>query len=387
MRVLMVAGASPATLFALVPLASALRNDGHDVLMASTEEMVPVAEKLGVPFAAVTDRSLASLLGTDRAGRPVPRPDGLDAETRFAGRWFGRLAAASIDGLAELAGVWHPDLVVGGTSAYAAGLLAARLDVPHVRVTWDALDATDTHPHADEELAPELAELGLDRLPPPDLVLDVCPPSLRSPVAPPATALRWTPGNLQRRVEPWMLAPGDRPRVCVTSGSRVAMTGSVEFLQWLAECVAGLGAEILVAAPEDAAPQLRAQLPGLRVGWLPLDVLAPTCDLVVHHGGGVTALTAMSRGVPQLVLPGLRVFGDSWQRLARSGAGIALPLGEQQLDGIAEACRELLGRDSHRTAAQGLAAEIADLPGPAAHVPRLVELASRRPTTVPSRGV
>lgn len=374
MKVLLVGGASSATLFAFVPLASALRNEGHDVLLATTEEMVPVAAQLGIPFVAVTERTLDSLLSTGRDGRPIDKPRGLAGETRFAGTWFGRLAAASIDGLREISRHWHPHLIIGGTSCYAAGLLAAERHIPHVRLAWDTLEATDTHRFADEELAPELGVLGLDHVPPPDLFLDVCPPSIRPSPAVHAAGLRWTPGNAQRKVEGWMLTKTERPRVVITSGSRLAVTGSHAFLRGLAGSVQDLGAEILVAAPESEADQLQRELPGLRVGWIPLDVIAPTCDLVVHHGGGVTALTAMSRGVPQVVLPTMDLFRDSWERLSDFGAGLTLALGAQSADDVSRACRDVLVEPSYRLHAEKLAAEIADLPGAAAHVRTLEQL-------------
>lgn len=376
MKVLFVAGASSATLFALTPLALALRNEGHDVIMTSTEEMVPVAEKTGVPFVTVTDRTIESLLSTDRAGDPVPRPQDLLQEQRFAGSWFGRLAAASIDRLRRLAEYWHPDLVVGGTSCYAASLLSAQLGIPHVRHAWDALDASATHQYADEELAPELAALGLEKLPAPDLFIDICPPSIRSSSALTATMMRWIPGNLQQELQPWMLTRGDRPRVCVTSGSRVAVTKNEEFLRSLAEELTVLDAEILVAAPEDVAPGLRERLPEMRIGWMPLDILAPTCDLIVHHGGGVTSMTAMNYGVPQLVLPSFTVFADSWKRLERYGASNTLMPGEQTAENVAKRGHELLTTRSYRDRAVELSQEMADLPGPAEQVAILVDLAT-----------
>lgn len=372
----MVAGASAATLFALTPLATALRNGGHDVIMATTSEMGPVAEGTGIPFVTVTDRSIVSLLWTDRAGNPVPVPRELADEVRFAGTWFGRLAAATLDGLLEVAGHWRPDLVIGGTNSYAASLLSAHLGVPHVRQAWDALDTAGEDEHADEELAPELAVLGLEKLPPPDLFLDICPPALRSPAAPEATMMRWVPGNLQRRLEHWMLTRTSRPRVCVTAGSRVAVTQSHEFLRALAENVSALDVEILVAAPEDVAPGLREQLPGLRIGWLPLDSVAPTCDLLVHHGGGVTAMTAMNAGVPQVVLPAWNIHGDSWARLGDYGASRTLQRGCQDAAAVAAACRDLITDPSYRVRAGALATEIASMPGPAAQVGVLEQLAA-----------
>lgn len=380
MKVLFVAGASSATLFALAPLAQALRGAGHEVILASTREMVPVAERLAVPFVAVTDRTLANLLSTDRAGEPVPRPVTMAEQRCFAGTWFARLAAYSIDGLLELTRTWRPDLVVGGTSAYAAGLVAAHLGIPQVRQAWDTLRTGEVvDRHADAELAPELAPLGLAELPRPDLFVDVCPPSLRAPDEDgvPARAMRWIPGNAQRLLEPWMLTRPGRPRVCVTSGSRVAVTENQEFLRRLTRRLSDLGVEIVVPAPEEVAPELRAAFPGIRAGWVPLDVLAPTCDVIVHHGGGVTALTALHAGVPQLALPSFELFEESWARLAKSGAGTVLMPAEQSEDSVAEACRELLTEAAYRERAGELAREIHGLPRPAELVPALEELACR----------
>ncbi|MET7935540.1 hypothetical protein [Streptomyces sp. NPDC005322] len=41
MKILFVASGSPATVFALAPLATAARNAGHDVFMGAVEDMVP----------------------------------------------------------------------------------------------------------------------------------------------------------------------------------------------------------------------------------------------------------------------------------------------------------------------------------------------------------
>lgn len=377
MKVLFVSGASPATLFAHVPLAQALRNAGHEVLLATTEEMTSVGETCALPFVTVTDRTIAGLLSTDRDGAPVPEPVGLEEELRYAGGWFGRLAAACLDGLVEVSRHWRPDLVVGGTMCYAAALLAARLGVPHIRLAWDAQDCREVHPLAEEELAPEVRALGLTALPEPALFLDICPPGLRHPTAPPARMTRWVPGNAQRALEPWMYTGSGRPRVCVTSGSRSSVSPIHDFLSELVADLAGLDAEVLVAAPEADAGALRERFPGLRVGWMPLDVLAPTCDLVVHHGGGVTALTALAAGRPQLVLPRWSIFGDSWRRIGASGAGITLFPDEATSEAVAKGCRELLTEPSYSERAGDLSAQMAAMPSPAEQVPVLEALGGR----------
>ncbi|MFC8076493.1 nucleotide disphospho-sugar-binding domain-containing protein [Streptomyces sp. NPDC057307] len=370
MKVLFVTGPGPATMFWAPPLATALRNVGHSVVLATTEETASVAEQMAIPFVTITDRTLESLLSTGRDGEPVPPPESVEDQIRFHGSWMARLAAASFDGLRALAEHWRPDVVVGGSQSYAAGLLAASLGIPQVRHTWDALEIREANRYADEELAPELAALGLDAVPHPELILDVTPPSI-SPAAtvPNRVHARWVGTNLARRMDPWMLTTGDRRRICVTAGTRVAASESQDFLIRLGRDLADLDAELVVAAPEDVAPAVREALPGLRVGWMPLEVLVPTCDLIVHHGGGSTAMNAMAAGTPQLVLSEWPLYRKLWQRLGDQGAAIVLGEPEEHTtEHIAKGCRRLLDDSSFKDRADALASEIAGLPGPADHV-------------------
>ncbi|MTD54540.1 nucleotide disphospho-sugar-binding domain-containing protein [Amycolatopsis pithecellobii] len=365
MRVLFLAGPSPATIFALSPLATAIRNAGHEVFMATTEEMASGVADAGFPAVAVTAVTLHRLITTDRAGETVPMPEGLAQEWRHSGGWWGRLAAAGLGGLLELAADWRPDLVVGGTLCYAAPLLAAHLGVPYVRHAWDGVDPRPVDAHAEHELRPELAQFGLDQLPEPDLFVETWPASVRGPVSAHTQPMRWVPGNRQRRLERWMYTRGDSRRVCVTAGNRVSLTQSQNFLRTLVRDIAELGVEVVVAAPEDAAAEIGGDLPGVHVGWLPLDVVAPTCDVVVHHGGGVTSMTAFNAGVPQLCLPQWAITFDSVREVAGSGAGLTLLPHEATHDAVTKACGELLTDPAYGERARDVAREIARMPAPA----------------------
>lgn len=372
MRILFVAGGSAATVFALAPLAHAARGAGHEVLMASVADIVPVTAGIGLPAVAMTSTPIRDFIYRDRDGASVTPPTDPAEQPDFTGRWFGRMAAATLDRLTGLASDWRPDLVVGGTMMYAAGLLARRLGVPYVRHAWDAVEATSIDPGAARELAPELAGAGLSGLPVPDLFIDVCPPSLRPPDAAPAHPMACRPANTQRELEPWMYARSTRPRVCVTAGSRVAnddgtayLREAYLFLRDLALDMTALDAEVVIAAPESVAADLRAELPDVRAGWVPLDVVLRTCDLLVGHAGGVTTLNAMCAGVPQLLLPQWGILGPPTRRLADFGAAVTLDPAEAGRERIAESCRALLTRPSYRDRADALAREISEMPPPA----------------------
>ncbi|KUO13114.1 glycosyltransferase [Streptomyces sp. DSM 15324] len=372
MRILFVAGGSAATVFALAPLATAARGAGHEVVMAAVGDIVPVVAAVGLPGVSMTSSPIRDFIYRDRDGAPVTPPTDPEDQPAFTGRWFGRMAAATLGPLTDLAHDWRPDLVVGGTMMYAAGLLARRQGVPYVRHAWDAVEATLIDPGAEDELRPELERLGLSGLPAPDLFIDVCPPSLRPPDAAPAHPMACRPANTQRALEPWMYTRGGRPRVCVTAGSRVAnddgtayLREAYVFLRDLALDVTALDAEVVIAAPESVAADLRAELPGVRAGWVPLDVVLRTCDLLVGHAGGVTTLTAMGAGVPQLLLPQWGILGPPTRRLAAYGAAVTLQPGEADRVRLAQSCRALLTESSYTERAKALAQEISEMPPPA----------------------
>jgi UDP:flavonoid glycosyltransferase YjiC (YdhE family) len=367
-RFLFVIGGSYATVFTVVPLASAARTAGHEVIVASSQLEVQGVADLGLPAVAVTEMSLVEALFSDRDGTPIPPPAGEEAEMAFAGRGFARLAAASYPALESLASVWRPDLVVGGSHAHGAPLVAQRFNIPFVRQAWDTHERTEVDMRAaTEELQPELNRLGLDRIPDGDLYIDFTPPSLRGPDAEPAQLMRWTPGNRQVPLQPWMYTKGDRPRVCLTSGSRAMFIPSLgpDFFRGLITNPALADVEIVVATPDPIAAELRAAAPDLKAGWLPLEVVAPTCDLIIHHGGGVTALNAINAGVPQLSLPEMASAAIPLRRIDDFGASITLASHEESTEDVAAACKELLTNPSYRERSQDLQREMAAQPSPA----------------------
>ncbi|OEU85649.1 hypothetical protein DB35_13360 [Streptomyces abyssalis] len=373
MRVLFVGGGSPATIFGIVPLASAVRNAGHEVFMAGNEAMVPYITGAGLPALSVADHEIKHYMAREWDDR-------FDTENHqdmmgFIGSWFARLGADGFASLRKVVETWRPDLLVGGTMSYAAALLSAELKVPYVVQAWGLDEWTGTDAAAERVLAPELRELGLDRLPEPDLRIGICPPSIASPDSRDDLLMRWMPGNLQGRLEPWMYSRAERPRVCLTAGSRADHERGFKFLKTLSERIAPLDVDIVIPAPEELAAELRAAIPGVRTGWIPLNVVMPTCDLVVHHAGGATTMTALTSCVPQLVIPETPVFMPPVQRLADFGAGLAIPEAEATDSAVAEACRAILSDGDFTVRARALAAEIAELPSPAALLPRLERLA------------
>jgi UDP:flavonoid glycosyltransferase YjiC (YdhE family) len=100
----------------------------------------------------------------------------------------------------------------------------------------------------------------------------------------------------------------------------------------------------------------------------------PLVDLIVHHGGTGTVLSALEVGLPQLLLPqGADQFFNA-EILTEARAGRGLPNDAQQPGAIGEAVLALLGDAPERRTAAKLRDEIAAMPSPADVVPELVKL-------------
>ncbi|GLW09407.1 dNTP-hexose glycosyl transferase [Microtetraspora sp. NBRC 13810] len=367
MKALFIPGNSPATIYTHAALATAVRNAGHSVFVAGINWLLPDIASVGLSAVQISPLSEADVFAF-----MAQMPEDPEELARASGRVYAEIAVEGLQPLLEMSEYWRPDVVVGGPMFYGAPLLAHHLSIPSVLLEWDRGDASIYDPGAMEVLRPVLDELGIDRLPGPDLRIDICPPSLRPSDAPPAQLMRFVPVNPQRALEPWMYAKGDRPRVCITGGSRVFRGDA---LRRLAAGIGKLGVEVIIAAPEPVAAQLREELPDVRAGWIPLDVLAPTCDAIVHHGGGATDMTSLASGVPQLIaIQDVSVV--EMRRLADAGAAIMLGPDEQQSENIVAACEELLANPDYRDRARGLAQEIATLPPPAEVVGLLENLAT-----------
>ncbi|MGV4929383.1 DUF1205 domain-containing protein [Streptomyces sp. BHT-5-2] len=379
MKMLFVAGPTPSNAFALAPLATAARDEGHQVFMSTLKERTSVVAGLGLPAIAATTSPIADIKATRRSGEREIVPDDVDHPEfiQYTGRWFGRVAAESLVQLREVAAGWRPDIVIGGPHAYAAALLAHELSVPWVRHTWAALDTVGIHVGSEGELQPELRQLGLDGIPQPDLLIDNCPPGVRWAGAAPAQQVRWVPINSQNPVEPWMYTRGERRRVCVTGGSMAARDNNFELIRSMVDSLAVLDAEIVIPAPEEVAAELRNQCDGIRAGWIPLDVLMPTCDLIVHHAGGLTGQTAMISGVPQLLLPQEKKVRRAAQLVADYGAAINLLPDEVTPDSVAKALQTLIEDSAYKDRSQALGREIAAMPSPSEVVGVLEDLATR----------
>ncbi|KZB88329.1 nucleotide disphospho-sugar-binding domain-containing protein [Amycolatopsis regifaucium] len=384
MRVLLTAWAWPSHLYALVPMAWALRSAGHDVLLASQPAAETWVTGTGLPGATVgTDVPAADMV------RRYVLPSTKDTDVPWGGaarggsgpramEMFLAHAESMTGGLVELAGRWRPDLVVYDPTALAGPICAAAAGVPAVRHLYGTdlmLRARTVLPSALAPLAERHGVTGFD--PFGACTIDPTPASLQLPSDYRRLPIRYLPFN-----GPGPLPappPRDRrPTVCVSWGHTMAklhprlfLAGSVvEVLRKLDVRVvlacSSAQLDLLGPVPDDVSLYVDA----------PLDGLLGHCDLLVSHGGAGSILTALSNGVPMLLVPQLPDHTAHAGRVLAKGAGEVLTRDEATDDAVATQVERLLSEPGFRGAALALREEIRAQPSPAAVVAELERVAS-----------
>ncbi|MGW0520087.1 nucleotide disphospho-sugar-binding domain-containing protein [Crossiella sp. NPDC003009] len=382
MRVLFASWAWPSHYYPMVPLAWAFRAAGAEVRVASQPGLQATIRASGLPGVSVgTDVDVAGrqrpqLERVSRVRVRVPL-DQLRVKITRAFQVFADVAEVMLDDLLRFGRSWRPDLVVYEPTTYAGPLVAAALGVPAVRHTWGVDYTFRVRDYEPAVLAPLCDRLGLDGVETLGAAtVDVCPPSLQVPTEYRRLRTRYIPYNGSGRSPAWLSAPPRRPRVCMTWGTSSTRLDQNLFLGGqVVKAIADLDAEVVLAVTPADHALLRPVPDGLRVAEsLPLHLLAPSCDLVIHQGGLGTTLTTASAGVPQLVIPQLHDQGLNATQLAGAGAGAVVYGDEATPELIREQALRVLGNPGYRVAAQTLAEEISRQPAPHETVSALREL-------------
>ncbi|GAA1830250.1 DUF1205 domain-containing protein [Pseudonocardia alni subsp. carboxydivorans] len=374
MRVLVVAAPLSGHLTPLLPLAHALWDSGHEVLLAGGGDAHPLPGTDPLPFIDVA-RSLR--VGRLAARSLVAHP--VIARAELAGRGgdagvrslFGPVNEELTDALVTVAEQWRPDVVVYEPLAVAGALAAARHDVPAVLHENGLLDGFALVRTLLDSRPLQRARLrhGLRGVPPPAIALTIAPSSLVG--ARDALAVR--PGRARgpgrSSLPAWLSGPSVRPRVLVLRGGGPVrgdlQSSAVRALPGVR--ADGTDCELVLVRPP--ARLLRHHGPGVRtVGRVPLDELLPACAAVLHDGSSAHVLAALAAGVPQLALPGPGDRRHNAELVAARGAGLGGPF-------TADTLRRLLHDGELAAAARDVRAEIAAMPTPQARVEVLTALA------------
>ncbi|MGY1810928.1 glycosyltransferase [Blastococcus sp. SYSU D00669] len=369
MRVLVVASPLPGHVLPLTPLATALRDAGHDVLLATaadglaacpaglaTEDVAP-GLRIGPLFLRALSRH-PRLMREEMAGR---------AGTRAVRLLFGAVGERMADGVAGAARRFAPDLVVHEPLAPAGAEAAARQRVPAVLVEGNLFDAEELSAAVLADYAPRR---GARDFPAPAEVLVTAPPSLVGQRR--GRPMRFVAATPDRPFADEFAHAGDRPRVLV-SRSTVADPRRDRLMTTVADAAAGTNLDVVLVRPDRWVAR-KTLAPNVRTtGWLPFPAVLPAAAGIVHHGGAGTVLTALAAGVPQLVVRGAGDRRVNADLVAARGAGLAADL----RDLSPALLRRLVDDDALAANAGEVAAEIAAMPHPAELVPVLEAAAAR----------
>lgn len=374
----------------IAPLASALVDSGHEVVIATAADFCPQIEQAGFDtFPA----GLSLRAQLERANASIPEgalPHGKQRFTTFVPKMLAGVAAPPrAADLAELLRVWPPDLLLHDETELGGPVAAAAAGIPWAGHSVGVLRPLSMLRLAGETLAPLAAQWGVDVGPFAGLFrylyVDVCPPGLQSEeisqveVAHPLRGVDLDAAADAAQAPAWLddLDP-DRPTVYLSLGTIFNSDPGI-----FRTILAGLADEpvtVIVTLGPDADPAVLGPQPdNVHIeGFIPQDLLLPHCDTVINQGG-TAILSILAHGLPLLVLPrGANQFLNA-EVCVDAGVGRALLPDEVDPDSVRREVRLLLDDPGYRERAGGIAGQIAEMPD-AKHGVTLLERLAREAT-------
>lgn len=412
MRVIICPLPASSHVYNVAPLAWALQNAGHDVVLATQPSAVSAVLSVGQVALPVGD-------DVDLVASPGNNPDGvsrivgaldLGADEgglrssvenligpSFTTFWSTENGTPIVEAFTEAFREWAPDLVVWDSGYFPAGVAATRLGIRHVRYLWGRdwtgwMRARQRRaagdPSRTDELAaltePLLRGLGLEfdeRVLLGEGTVDPKPEAMRWDTGLDYLPVRWTPYTGSGVVPGWLSDPAP--------GGRVALSLGVSFREFLTDDdlpiaemlrgIAGLGVEVVATVDERQVPPDTPLPDAVRcVDFVPLSALVRTCSVLVHHGGTGTWGAGLAHGVPQVVVARDQIDYPAYGELtAARGAGVHVPVTGDTgavAAAVVDAVADVLGDPSYRRGARALREEVAAAPSPAELVGRLEKL-------------
>jgi UDP:flavonoid glycosyltransferase YjiC (YdhE family) len=380
--------------FSMVPLVWAFRAAGDEVRIASQPGAADAIKRSGMSVTVV---------GNSRSGVKKILGDGRpDYIAQLRKRFLERQAAPYIkaaqvmaDDVVQLARAWQPDLVISDPIALAAPLAARAARAPLVHLQWGpAVQRLNGELGASPDLTDDLRDLcdlytqhGVELTAEHAVAtVDPCPASLQyQGVIPSRIPARFVPYNGTGDAPRWLTEPPRRPRICVTWGTiTTTMAGREGFLvPRILDALAAFDVEVVVTLTAADRPLLGNDLPErVRVAEnLPLHLLLPSCDAIIHQGGASTMLTAASFGLPQLIVAGILDQLANAERIATAGAGVSLQWADASHETITAGIKTIVSDQATRQAARDLRDENHAQPAPAAIAATLRQLTTGHLTT------
>jgi UDP:flavonoid glycosyltransferase YjiC (YdhE family) len=354
----------------LVPFIEACLRRGHEVAVAAPSDLAERVATTGAvffPFGHPGDVGLQPIWAR-LASASAEEAKGIVVREIFA----GATAAAALPELEKTVFAFRPSVMIHESQEYAAVVVAEQAGIPHARVA-----ITLQRPEAElfavaapaVDLHREKRGLPLD----PsgnrfswEPALTLMPASLEYPDSLDAGRVRRfrVARGAPARLHEWW-GRDQRPLLYVTLGTVAGgMATAQGAYRKVMEAVGALPARVLFTIGKDLPLEMLGEVPAnVHVErFIPQDDVLPHAAAALCNGGSGSVLGALAAGVPLVVTP---MFADqpaNAERVAASGAGLALEARSLSVDDLRGALRRVLEESSFRAAARGVAAEIAALP-------------------------
>lgn len=373
----------------MVPLAQALAEQGHHVAFATGKSFGPVVRRVGFehfPCGIDFDGSKDIL---------TVLPEWETIKARYPAGGLGQLygfvqgfAPRMADDLVGLVGAWKPDVIVRDPLEFGGYLAAEYHGLPHATVIWAMyISAKALCGKAVLELRRRYAlpdDPQLDTL---DgyLVLDFLPASWTFPDSVyPAVAHRFRapPFDLSSgdaRLPDWLHTLARQPTVYASLGT--TFNQSPGTFQSILTALRTEAVNLIMTVGRSMDPaQFGPQPDHVKIEqYIPQTLLLPHCDAFIFHGGYNSLLSALSHGLPMVIIP--QGAGDNlptgW-RCEQVGVGVLIEENPPEPQVIRAAVKTILEGPGYRARAQALQREMAELPSLAEAVKRLEILARTR---------
>jgi UDP:flavonoid glycosyltransferase YjiC (YdhE family) len=356
----------------LLPIAAALRQRGHDVVIAVGPDVQARVEGAGFEPVVVGPAAMEAAM---RAFGEPAAAEAPGTSPAFAAAMFGGVFASELlPALRRIADEFVPDAIVHPPVEVASPIVAAERGIANVTYGFGQLLDDAIVSALAQRVAPlwESASLAADphagiyR----DCYLDPCPPSMRLGALAPASVVQAIrpeiPGQTSDVLPAEVAALGGRPIIYVTLGT-VPLFNLLATFQMVLDAVATEDLDVVATIGSNNDPAALTRLPeNVHVHqWLPLRPLLDLCDAVVCHGGSGTTLAALSAGLPLVILPqGADQFENALACESASVARVFRPEGAEPA-AIRAAVRAVVAAGSaERRAARRVADEIAAMPSP-----------------------
>ena len=359
----------------LIPLARAFRRAGHNVAIASAEDVITVVTGAGLPWLPA-------------GSNPWELAQAFPGEDSDYG--YPALAAKVADLLEIAVEQFPPDVIIReptdlapAVAAEVAGAVSVIYGLGHFipAKSWRFLKADEaiTALRRDYGLA---EDPGLDSLYR-QLYLSILPPPFeryrRLPV-PAVQRLRYVPwdGDTAAPAAAAAMNGAGRPTVLVTLGT-VYNTHSGLFSRFLAAlatepvdviCTLGEGADEAVLASAPANVRFER--------YLPHSSILPRCQAMLCHAGFNTMLGCLATGTPVVCVPIGSDQEFNARKIAAGGLGLWLRDAEASVEQIRAAMRRVLTEPSFSATARAFADGMAHRPGFHAAIRRIETLAAAR---------